>query len=77
MSPKGCPSPTPITRRRRGSITQPPGVYRAEIPEGDWVHSLQHGAVVVLLKCPDGCAATYQRLEDRYRNDCPRAGSAP
>jgi len=52
-------------------VPQPPGVYRAEIPEGYWVHSLQHGAVVVLLKCPDGCATTYQRLEDRYRNDLP------
>jgi len=35
------------------------------------VHSFSYDDVVVLLKCPDGCAATYQRLEDLYRNDLP------
>ncbi|HZU83441.1 MAG TPA: DUF3105 domain-containing protein [Polyangiaceae bacterium] len=31
--------------------------YAAAIPEGYWVHDLEHGAVVVSYDCPGGCAA--------------------
>jgi hypothetical protein len=31
--------------------------YTAPIPEGFWVHNLEHGAVVVTYNCPKGCDA--------------------
>jgi hypothetical protein len=31
--------------------------YDAAIPEGFWVHNLEHGAVVFSYNCPGGCAA--------------------
>lgn len=50
---------------------QPAGIYTTEVPEGYWVHSLQHGYVVVLLKCSDGCPETYRQLTDLYRDGLP------
>ncbi len=31
--------------------------YASAIPEGFWVHNLEHGAVVVSYDCPGGCAS--------------------
>lgn len=31
--------------------------YQSAIPEGFWVHNLEHGAVVVSYNCPGGCSA--------------------
>ncbi len=31
--------------------------YPAAIPEGFWVHNLEHGAVVFSYNCPGGCAS--------------------
>jgi hypothetical protein len=31
--------------------------YSSAIPEGFWVHDLEHGAVVLSYNCPGGCAA--------------------
>ncbi len=47
---------------------QPAGIYREEVPEGRWVHSLEHGYIVVLVKCADGCPDTYRQLEELYQN---------
>jgi hypothetical protein len=32
-------------------------VQEAEVPPERWVHNLEHGAVVFLHHCPDGCDA--------------------
>lgn len=51
-----------------GDTATQAGVYREEQPEGAWVHSLEHGYIVVLVKCPDGCPTIYEQLTDLYRN---------
>lgn len=43
------------------------GVYQNTIPEGYWVHNLEHGAIVVLYKCTDDCAAKAAEIEQLYR----------
>lgn len=57
----------PSSGTHYGDNATPPGVYREEQPEGAWVHSLEHGYTVVLVKCADGCPDTYRQLEDLYR----------
>lgn len=32
------------------------GVYSVPLPRGYWVHTLEHGAIVITYNCPDGCA---------------------
>ena len=46
---------------------QPAGVYQAEVPVGRWMHSLEHGYVVALVRCPDGCPELYQQLGAFYQ----------
>jgi hypothetical protein len=43
-----------------------PGVYPEPQDPGNWVHSLEHGYVVVLYNCPDGCEDDVQKLRDFY-----------
>lgn len=38
------------------------GVHKDEAPDERWVHNLEHGAVVFLHNCPDGCASELSRL---------------
>ncbi|MFN8534511.1 MAG: DUF3105 domain-containing protein [Dehalococcoidia bacterium] len=40
-----------------------PGFYRQSVPEGNWIHSLEHGYVVVLYK-PDVGSETIAKLEE-------------
>jgi hypothetical protein len=47
---------------------QPSGIYTEEIPEGAWIHSLEHGYIVVLVKCPDGCLDTFFALAELSRD---------
>lgn len=35
---------------------RPPGVYDSPVSEGNFIHDLEHGAVVILYNCPSGCA---------------------
>ncbi len=35
-------------------------------PTGNWVHNLEHGAVVILYNCPEGCPEIVQQLADLY-----------
>jgi len=39
------------------------GVHTAELTDANWVHNLEHGAVVYLYNCPEGCAADVAVLE--------------
>ena len=40
----------------------PPGAYDKEIPAEYWVHNLEHGYIVVLYNCPQGCDSDFQKL---------------
>jgi len=43
------------------------GVYRQEVPEGYWVHSLEHGYIVVLVRCTTNCDEIYNQLDAIYK----------
>ncbi|GAC1399160.1 MAG: hypothetical protein NVSMB65_17350 [Chloroflexota bacterium] len=48
-------------------VPAPLGVYPAPtfphpLPEGYWVHNLEHGAIVILYRCPRGCPALAKQL---------------
>ncbi len=38
------------------------GVYTSEVPDDRWVHNQEHGGVVFLYNCPDGCEAEVEAL---------------
>ncbi len=38
------------------------GVHDMPVPDERWVHNLEHGGVVFLYNCPDGCAADVATL---------------
>ena len=40
------------------------GVHADAVPERNWVHNLEHGGVVFLHNCPDGCAADLAKLTE-------------
>jgi hypothetical protein len=42
------------------------GMFDPAPPTGNWVHNLEHGAVVILYNCPDGCPDVVQQLSDLY-----------
>lgn len=42
----------------------PWGVSDTELADENWVHNLEHGGVVLLYNCPDGCAEQVQTLTD-------------
>lgn len=53
---------------------QPAGIYRTqEINEGYWVHSLEHGYVVALVKCTDKCGQTFDELQDIFDKSLPKS----
>ena len=43
---------------------QPPGIYRQEVQEGFWVHSLEHGYIVAAVKCTTDCDQIFNQLEE-------------
>ena len=49
----------------------PWGVYTDPVPEGTFVHNLEHSGIVVLYHCPDGCPELVQQLNDFYTNTPP------
>jgi hypothetical protein len=42
------------------------GIYDQPLPEGRWVHNLEHGGIVILYKCPSGCPDLVKQLRDFY-----------
>lgn len=38
------------------------GVHTEEVPEENWVHNLEHGGVVFLYNCPEGCEEEVTQL---------------
>jgi hypothetical protein len=40
------------------------GVVEQGVPPGNWVHNLEHGAVVLLYNCPEGCPELAQQIKD-------------
>ncbi|MCB9760334.1 MAG: DUF3105 domain-containing protein [Alphaproteobacteria bacterium] len=54
-----------------------PGVYTEEPPDERWVHTMEHGAVVYLYNCPDGCADEVAQLEALHQEDTQRTLVAP
>jgi len=43
-------------------VTLEYGLYETDVPEGYWIHSLEHGAIVVLYKCDQPCPDLVQAL---------------
>ena len=43
-----------------------PGLYTDPQDTGYWVHSLEHGYIVILYNCPSGCPDLVQQLRQFY-----------
>jgi hypothetical protein len=43
------------------------GVHDTPLPAKNWVHNLEHGGVVLLYNCPDGCKADVAAMSDFVR----------
>lgn len=48
-----------------------PGAYNQVIPMEYWVHNLEHGYVVVLYNCPNGCQTQFNELHAWYKGLSP------
>ncbi len=46
-------------------------VYAEPIPEGNFVHNLEHSGIVILYHCPEGCPELVKQLQDFYDNTPP------
>ena len=57
----------PPTSGPHAPTAAPPGIYREPIAKEVLVHSMEHGTVLVLYNCPQGCDDLRQQLEDLVR----------
>jgi hypothetical protein len=39
------------------------GIYDDPVPRGNWVHSLEHGGIVLLHNCAEPCEAEIDKLK--------------
>lgn len=55
------------------------GVHSEAVPPENWVHNLEHGGVVFLWNCPEGCAEDQAAIEALVHDTLPvgRALSTP
>jgi hypothetical protein len=44
------------------------GTDAQPLPEGTFVHNLEHGGIAILYKCPDGCPDLVQQLQDLVKS---------
>jgi hypothetical protein len=80
------PETTPITADPDGHYPpvfgnhyptwRPPGVYDSAIPEGYFIHDLEHGSIVVLYNCPNGCQDAVTQLRGMLTS-LPRSKDFP
>lgn len=47
------------------------GVHEEPVAEGFWLHNLEHGGVVVLYNCPQGCPDLVAQLKEAYNSFPP------
>lgn len=47
---------------------QPPGIYRQEVQEGFWVHSLEHGYIVAAVRCTTDCDTIFAQIDGVYKS---------
>ncbi len=81
--------PTSRASIRSSYLTEPPSsgnhyncwaayqTYSAPIPWGNLVHSLEHGAIVIVYNCPDGCAADVANIQAFIDGLPPDSDCAP
>lgn len=69
------PEGTPISYRNSPPTSGPHylrtvrwEVYDVPVPEGYWVHNLEHGDVVILYYCPQGCPELVSQLKELFRS---------
>jgi hypothetical protein len=51
----------------------PAGIFRQEANTGYWLHSLEHGYVVALVKCTTDCATIFDQLQQLYDTELPES----
>lgn len=37
--------------------------FTEQVPRGNWLHNAEHGGVILLYRCPDGCAEVATQLQ--------------
>jgi hypothetical protein len=58
------PDTPPASGEHNGRCWSDWGALDSEVPPERWVHNLEHGAVVFLHHCPDGCDAELSTLRE-------------
>ena len=48
------------------------GTYDQPLPEGRWIHNLEHGGIVILFKCPTACPDLVKQLKD-FNSSAPQS----
>ena len=51
---------------------RPPNVYDSPVPEGNFIHDLEHGGIVILYNCPSGCPDEVNQFKGLL-NSLPRS----